>query len=152
MAFVNPYIRRSLRFNPVIIERLVVKLPASAFDDRPDPDRFTIREVLCHLADWEPFFLERLRGAVTVDNFQITPYDEAQLVIDNDYAHQDPHEALKRYKAGRENYAAYVETLSPEVLDRPAFHPEQGRLTAGDLINMVVGHDVYHIEQISARL
>ena len=152
MAFVNPYIRRSLRFNPVIIERLVGKLPAPAFDDRPDPERFTIREVLCHLADWEPFFLERLKGAVTVDNFQITPYDEGQLAIDNDYAHHDPHAALKRYTAGRETYAAYVETFSPEVLDRPAFHPEQGRLTAGDLINMVVGHDVYHIEQISARL
>ena len=152
MAFINPYIRRSLRFTPPIIERLVDKLPASAFDERPDPDRFTIREILCHIADWEPFFLERLKGAVTVDNFQITAYDEGQLVVDNDYAHQDPHEALKRYKSGRETYIAYVETLAPEALDRPALHPEQGHLTAGDLIGIVVGHDVYHIEQISARL
>jgi uncharacterized damage-inducible protein DinB len=152
MAFANPYIRRALRFNPVIIERLMKKLPPSALDDRPDPERFTVREVLCHLAEWEPFFLERLKGAVTVDNFQITAYDEGQLALDHDYAHQDPDAALGRYLAGREAYSSYVETLAPEALDRHAYHPEQGVLTAGDLISMVVGHDVYHIEQISARL
>jgi uncharacterized damage-inducible protein DinB len=152
MAFVNPYIRRSLRFTPLIIERLVKQLPDSAFDERFDPDRFTLREALCHLADWEPFFLERLKGAVTQDNFQITAYDEGQLAIDNDYTHQDVRKALERYKAGREAYANYAESLTAEQLDRPAFHPEQGALTAGDLIDIVVGHDVYHIEQNSARL
>src|SRR5579871_1815426 len=152
MAFVNPYIRRALGSNPVIIERLVDQLPDSAFDARPDPERFTLREVLCHLADWEPFFLERLKGAATVDNFRITVYDEGQMAIDNDYAHQDPRDALKRYKSGRDAYLAYAASLPPEAIDRPAYHPEQGKLTAGDLINIVVGHDVYHIDQISAML
>ncbi|MHB8635381.1 MAG: DinB family protein [Fimbriimonadaceae bacterium] len=152
MAFVNPYIRNALRCNPIIIERLVGRLPVSAYDERPDPDRFTIREVVCHLADWEPFFLERLKGAVSTDNFQITAYDEGQLALDNDYAHQDVQDALRRYKTGRDAYVALVATLTDDSLDRPAFHPEQGRLTAGDLINIVVGHDVYHIEQITSRM
>jgi uncharacterized damage-inducible protein DinB len=152
MAFVNPYIRSALGFSPTIIERLVAKLPSGAFDARPDPDRFTVREAICHLADWEPFFLERLIGAVTIDNFRIVPYDEGQLAIDNDYANQDIERTLKRFRIGRSTYIAYVETLSLEDLDRPAYHPERGHLTAGDLIDMVVGHDVYHIEQISAQL
>lgn len=152
MAFVNPYLVGAIAAAPVIFERLLGHVPEAALDARPDPERFTIREVMCHLADWEPFFLERLQGTVSADDYRIVAYDEGQLAIDHDYAHQDVGAALARFKAGRERYCAYVATLDGAALDRTAYHPERGRLTAGDLIAIVVGHDVYHIEQISARL
>ena len=152
MAALTPYIRRALRLAPVIIERLVRKLPPEAIDARPDPARFTIREVICHLADWEPLFLERLRGCVTEPNFVLVTHDEGQLAIEHDYAHQDLEASLARYKAGRDAYATYVETLSNQDLDKVATHPELGVMTATGLIELVVGHDVYHIEQISAFL
>lgn len=151
MAFINPYIFGALESGPAIIDRLIHRLPASKLDDRPDPDRFTVREVICHLADWEPFFLERLKGAVTEDNFQIVAYDEGQLAIENGYATQDVGAAIERYKAGRKQYIAYAASLSEADLDRPAYHPERGHLTAADLIDIVVGHDVYHVDQLSAR-
>ncbi len=152
MAFANPYIRRALDFSPDIFDRLIANLPPEAMDARPDPDRFTVREALCHLADWEPFFLERVKGTVTEDNFQIVPYDEGKLAIERDYAHQDPQAALARFRAGRKAFLAYVDTLTPDDLDQMAFHPERGHMSASDQLNLTVGHDMYHIEQITARL
>ena len=66
-AAVRKYLLSALAGTPVVADRLLLDVHADdpRWDFRPEPDRFTLREVVAHLADWEPIHLERLTRNVT---------------------------------------------------------------------------------------
>lgn len=131
-----------------IVRRLVELIPEPRLNERHDPDRFTPREQIAHLADWEPIFQERIRGGLENDNFVITPYDESQRAISENYAGQDVREALARWSAARAQTMELVKTLSRDQLLRPITHPEHGPMNVMELVCMLSQHDLYHIEDL----
>src|SRR5437879_4197786 len=58
-VFARKYVLAGLTGSPDVLEALLKDVGPNdpAWDKRPDPERFTIREVLAHLADWEGIFL-----------------------------------------------------------------------------------------------
>ena len=50
----------ALNSSPKIVERLLRVFPKTRLDDRSETDRFTPREVIAHLADWEQVILDRV--------------------------------------------------------------------------------------------
>src|SRR5689334_15273409 len=95
------YLLHGLGATPVVVDRLLREATPDDYDRRPDPERFTLREVLAHLADWEPIWLERLRKLRTESQPALPSYDEGQLAIDHDYAHADVNEQQARFRDGR---------------------------------------------------
>lgn len=57
----NNYLLNALEATPEVFERLLRNLSEAEADFRPDAARFSIREVMAHLADWDAIFLERLQ-------------------------------------------------------------------------------------------
>ena len=52
------YLLLDLESAPDVLARLLADMSDPAVYDRtPDPDRFTLREMVAHLADWEAVFL-----------------------------------------------------------------------------------------------
>ena len=62
------YLMKGLESAPVVIKRMLRTADSVDWDRRPDPERFSLREVLSHLADWEPIWLERIRRMAEEDN------------------------------------------------------------------------------------
>ena len=81
----------ALEAAPALFDHLLRGLTEEEADRRPDPDRFTIREVIAHLADWEPVFLERLTRMRFEDHPTLPDYDEGQRAIERGYAQSDWH-------------------------------------------------------------
>jgi len=55
------YLLLDLDSAPDVLARMLQGVTDPAvFDARPDPARFTLREMVAHLADWEAVFLRRL--------------------------------------------------------------------------------------------
>jgi uncharacterized damage-inducible protein DinB len=133
---------------PTLLENALKNITDAELDARPDPERFTLREVICHLADWEPIWLERMTRIVGEDTPTLPGYDEEQMVIDNNYASQSAQSALKRFKTGRE--ATVVFLLAREDADwgRVGVREEVGEMTLLMLAAMITGHDLYHLKQI----
>jgi hypothetical protein len=134
-----------------VVERLLKDATQADFDRRPDPERFTIREVIAHLADWEAVWLERSERAARENEPELPGYDEGQWAIDRDYAHSNVGEQLARFRAGRERYLALLHELQPEAWDR-AGRREWGRISVGEQAVLALGHDGYHTLQISEWL
>jgi uncharacterized damage-inducible protein DinB len=147
---VSTYILNALTVTPTVMERIAAKLTESAIDAHPDPNRFSVREVICHLADWEPIFLERLLGAVQQEGYKTVSIDEGELAIKHDYAHQDFGKAMTRFKHGRESLVDFVKSLDDADLAKSLTHHAFGEVKVIDMISFIVGHDVYHIEQLTA--
>jgi uncharacterized damage-inducible protein DinB len=117
------------------------------YDLRPDPERFTLREVIAHLADWDTVFLGRMRQTRDSDRPTLQGIDEGQVAIDHDYARLDPAESLARHKANRAEMVAFLRTLSPAQWERAGSHTELGPITLSAQAVLVGAHDGYHRQQ-----
>jgi uncharacterized damage-inducible protein DinB len=145
---VRYYARTGLEGAPVILERLLSGITDAEADRRPDPERFTLREVIAHLADWEPIWHERLKAIAEQNDPFLPGYDEGQYAIDHDYAHSVLSEQLAKFRAGREALARYVASVPVEAWSRSGRHGEMGSITFAELVTFVLGHDGYHFRQV----
>lgn len=107
-------------------------------------DRFSVRESLAHLADWEPIWLMRAQRTLAEDVPNLPGIDEGEMAVRNDYASSDPRESLRRYREGRKDLVAFFRGLSEEDWHRKFVRDEVGEVTLFELASMVLGHDGYH--------
>lgn len=144
----NPYLLPSIEFGPQIVRRVFARIPASLWDTPVEADRFSPREVIAHLADWEPIMLERMKTALSAPGAEIEVYDEGQMAETNGYRQLDPNEQIESFIRSRTQTAAWLRALPPDAWANVVLHPERGRLTIDNQANLLLGHDLYHIEQL----
>ena len=147
----NPYIQRyilsGLRATPQVYMKLLEGITDEEADRRPDADRFTIREAIAHMADWDEIF--RTRGErIRDEELPLLPgYDEGQLAIERNYATMPVAESLERFIANRAALLAFFESLQASDWERQGNRDEIGMIDLTDLSVMALGHDGYHAEQ-----
>ncbi len=142
------YMKSALSNSPATIACLIKDATTEDYDRRPDPERFTIREVMGHLADWDGVWLERMSRIRDENNPFLPGYDEGQWAIDHNYAGMDVAEQLARLTEGRKKIVALLEGLSEEAWDRTGTHGELGTISIADLATLVIVHDGHHGRQI----
>lgn len=144
------YVLAGLEGAPDLLEYLLTALPTDdpRWDYRPDPQRFTLREAVAHLADWESIFLERATRMRDENEPFIKDIDEGQVAIDNDYAHSDPHASLARFRAGRTALIAFLRALPEAAWERVGHRELVGSLTIEGQAVLILGHDGYHNHQV----
>lgn len=152
--FAHRYVQHGIAATPVVLDALLGHLGGDAplWDARPDPGRFTLREVVAHLADWEPIWLDRLTRTLQEDEPALPGYDEGQVAIDHDYAHSDPVANLGRFREGRARIVEFVAALKDEEWARAAQREGLGRATIDAQIVLMLGHDGYHLRQVAEWL
>jgi uncharacterized damage-inducible protein DinB len=147
-----PYLLDGLGLTPATLRAMVGRLPAARLDARLDPERFSPREALAHLADWEPIFRGRMEAAVDRDGVRVEVFDESARAVELRYATRDPEQSLTSFARERVATLALAGALSPESLARAYSHAERGRVTVRDTLAMMLGHDAYHLAQIAGYL
>jgi len=148
----HPYLFPGLELAPKAFERLVAMIPEKRYDERTDPDRFTLREAMAHLADWEPIFLERIQAGVDNPGSQIFGMDETVRAAEKNYESWDVKESLRIFAEARGQTIRYLRTLSEPQWQTTVTHNEKGPLTAYDQATMMNGHDIYHFEHATQFL
>jgi len=112
----------------------------------PEPGKWSVREVVCHLADSELTFAFRIRQSLAEDHHTIQPFDQDRWAVT--YASYDLPHALATFDTVRRWNLKLVRSLPPEAFEKPVTHPERGRMTFRTLIETMAGHDLNHIRQI----
>jgi hypothetical protein len=104
------------------------------------------------LADWEPILLGRIRTAVQTPGATIQAYDESARAEEMAYKTRDPFAEANLFAKERKTTAEFLRTLAPEDWAKTVQHPERGQLSVYDLANMLIGHDMYHVEHLTQFL
>jgi hypothetical protein len=113
---------------------------------RPVPGRWSALEVVCHLADFEPVFVERMK--------RVLAYDEPPLLVAADenlffkalcYHDRDAAEELAVVEATRASAARLIRGLTPAQLARTGVHSAKGLVTLEQVIRTVTGHIAHHV-------
>jgi hypothetical protein len=117
-------------------------------DARPAPGKWSVREVVHHLADSEMTAATRLRLLVGTDNAQIYGYDQDQFARRLFY--DRPIEAsLDAFKTARRATSEILQRMTEADWARAAgTHSEHGRYTAERWLEIYAVHAHRHAEQI----
>lgn len=148
----HPYLIKGASLGPAAIRNLVEAIPDSEYDNPTGEDRFSVREVIAHLADWEVLFRRRMEDALETPGIAIEVYDEGDRAIELKYAETDLADQLNRFVVERSKTVALLSPLTPEQLRIQYRHPKHGLMAIEDQANMLIGHDMYHAEQLSEVL
>lgn len=140
------YLIDGIEGTPGLFKALLAK-PGIDWDARPDAARFTLREMVAHVADWDPIWIERVTRARDEENPQLPSVDEGMICESKSYATQDPTANLQRLSDTRPLLVGLLRSLPPESWDRPLHREFVGDLTLQQLAMMILGHDSYHLRQ-----
>lgn len=117
-------------------------------EQKPGPQRWSLREILCHLADCEIAWAWRLRQAYGADHPTLQPFDQDPWARAYDGVNYTAAAALATWKAVRSWNLALIETLEEDDKQRPVTHPEVGELTLWTLVEIIAGHDLHHLKSL----
>ena len=152
----NPYAPHLGDRDPVSVVRstaarlrsLVDALPPDVLETPPAPGKWSVRDILCHLADTELAFAFRLRQALAEPHHVIQPFDQEKWAVS--YPSVPASAALDAFAAVRVWNVLLLETVPPAALAKPVTHPERGQMTFGVLIETMAGHDLNHLRRLEA--
>ncbi len=147
----SPY-ALAIRHTPVILERIVDEVPMERFGEQLAPDRFTLAEMVAHLADFEETVLDRLVIASEKPGSTIENFDEEARAIEKNYAGKSIRHEIDTFATRRRETILYIESLPEEKWSNTIVHPSLGTMSIADLLCSLHGHDLYHIEQVSAYM
>ncbi len=133
---------------PRKLERLAAKGSASKLRKRPAPDKWSVAEILAHLADGEIITSWRVRAILGSPGTPIQAYDQNAWVKAGHYEKRNPRESIKQMRVLREANLALFRTLSPEQWKQYGIHAERGQESIEQIVRMLAGHDLNHLHQI----
>ena len=137
-----------LAATPEILRALMTELTGEDARWKPGPERFSVAEVLAHLAHSESHcYRMRLDRFMAETRPEFEP-DDAQMYLDL-YRGADPEEAFHRFQVRRESNLEFLRDLPDSAGDRVALHREFGEITLAQMLHEWALHDLGHIRQVA---
>ena len=137
---------------PKRLERLIGGVSATTLRTRPAPDRWSVSEILAHLADGEIVGAFRMRLILGSPGVSIAAYDQDTWVTSGHYDARDPRASLEQFRVVREGNLALLKSLDPEQWTHYGVHSERGQESIEQVARMFAGHDLNHVRQIERIL
>jgi len=119
---------------------------------RPAPDKWSIAEIMAHLADAEVAIAWRLRQTLASNAVPLQAYDQDAWAKTFDYAHRDPRQSLAAYRSLREANLTLLKSVPRKLWENYGMHQERGQESVAHIVKLAAGHDLNHLRQIEAIL
>lgn len=119
---------------------------------RPAPGKWSIAEIVAHLADTEVAMGWRVRMVLGQPGEPIQPFDQDAWAAAMRYEKRDVRKSFEQYRNLREANVALLKSLAPDDWKKSAVHPERGEQTVRTIVEMTAGHDLNHFVQIEKIL
>jgi len=137
---------------PKKLDRLVKGVTTAKLRKRPAPEKWSVAEILAHLADVEIVIGWRMRAILGAPGTAVQAYDQNAWNASLHYDKRDPRKDLVQQRVLREANLALLKTLTPEQWKQSGMHSERGQESIEQIVKMIAGHDLNHIQQIERIL
>ncbi len=116
------------------------------------PTRWSIAQIVAHLADAEIVGAWRFRSVLAQDGIALQAYDQNTWASAFHYEKTDASESVALFAALRAATLRLLRGVDPARLEHAGLHEERGRESIGHLMRMFAGHDLNHLGQIERLL
>jgi uncharacterized damage-inducible protein DinB len=115
---------------------------------RPIAGKWSILEVIAHLADFEPVYVDRMKRVIAEDNPTLLGADQDKFAKALGYQDRDLQEDLTIIEVTRSQMARILRKLPDAALQRTGVHNERGPMTLEKLLTTITGHIPHHLKFI----
>ena len=129
-------------------EQLVNGLSPEQLIRRSDPGKWSIAEIITHLADTEIVAGWRLRMILSTNGAPIQGFDQDSWAATFNYGRQDSRKSLETFRVLREYNLTMLKAVPKPLWENYGMHTERGKESAKHILRLFAGHDVNHLLQI----
>jgi hypothetical protein len=139
------YLIESYRAGPQVIRTAVAGMTQEQLTARPIPGKWSTMEVICHLADFEIVYADRIKRVIAENEPTLFGGDPDVFAARLAYHERNSEEELQLIELIRKQVAQILGTLKPEDFQRRGIHSESGPLTLETLLQRITGHIPHHV-------
>jgi len=148
---VHARIVQRLQANAEEITRLVAGLSDADLARRTVPDKWSVKEVLCHLDRIQEVFIQRVDAMLAEDNPALASYEPDGDAGFADRVKRPFTDTLADFIAGRDALVLRLEELRPADWHRPGRHPEYAGYDVHFCVEYMAHHEGHHLYQMFQR-
>ena len=136
------------RESAAILSTLISGIPEAELARRPAPGKWSVAEILAHLAEDELVTHWRYRQMIETDGVPLSGFDQDLWARLGDYRSRSPAQSLTLFNLLRDANLHMLASLTPQEWQRSGIHSERGPITVESLARHMAGHDLNHLAQI----
>jgi uncharacterized damage-inducible protein DinB len=118
---------------------------------QPVAGKWSTHQCVCHIADFEPVYLDRIKRVIAQDEPTMFGGDPDLFAAKLYYDARDTEAELQLIAACRAHLGAILKQLAPADFQRTGIHNEAGPLTLEKLLRNVTNHIPHHIAFIEEK-
>ena len=138
---------KCIRFTPSALTMILDQVRPERYGDVLAAGRFSLTEMVAHLADLEQVWLDRITLAYEAPGSSVEGFDPAVRAQEKHYKDRDIHHELEVFDNRRRDTMDFLGRLTAEDMGKSVVHPQWGAVSIRDLAEIIAGHDIYHLEQ-----
>jgi uncharacterized damage-inducible protein DinB len=139
---------RIQRSTPQKLANAIKGLDKKRLNRRPGPGKWSITEILAHLADTELVGGWRMRLIFGQNGTPLQAFDQDVWANTFDYRRRDPKLSLATFRVLRENNLRLLKSQPKSRWENYGMHQERGKETIAHTVRMFAGHDLNHLRQV----
>lgn len=121
------------------------------WSSHPVPGKWSIQQVVCHLADFEPIFADRMKRILAEDNPTLFGGDPDAFASSLHYEKRDVEQELQLIVLVRRQMSRILRGIDIEAFQRTGVHSEAGPLTLETILERSARHITHHIPFIHEK-
>ena len=118
---------------------------------RPVAGKWSTLEVVCHIADCEQFFADRMKRTVAMDRPLLLDADGFRYPEPLRYEEHDLEQELDLVAVIRRQMARTLRLVAPDAWQRSAVHSETGLVTLRQLLLHAINHLRHHLRFVAEK-
>jgi hypothetical protein len=136
---------------PELLQSIVAGMTRAQLLARPVAGKWSTQEVVCHIADSEQYFADRLKRTLALNRPLLLGADPEHSPEALRYHDHDLEEELALVALTRRQMARVLTLISAEAWQRTAVHSEGGLVTLRQLVLHATRHLKHHVRFIEEK-
>lgn len=135
-----------------LLRDVIARTPADAWDAKPIPGTWSIRQVLCHLTDGEIVYADRIKRVIAEDNPTFFEADPDQFVPALFCETRDWKAEMSVIESIRSHMVPILQSCTDDDFRRGGVHSLDGPMNLLTLLSRITSHIPHHLVFIEQKL
>jgi hypothetical protein len=136
------------RCGPELVAVVLTGVYGEETNFTPGPGKWSIRQIVAHLADSELAAAQRFRQVIAEDNPTLIAFDQDAWAANLNYGQRQPKQSLESFRRVRADSYELLKELPESVFQRKGTHSQRGPLTLMQLLETFANHAESHARQM----
>jgi len=133
------------------VREAIAGMSAAEIAARPIPGKWSTLELLCHLADFEPIYADRMKRVIAEEQPTFMSGDPDLFLRHLAYDAREAEGEIAVIDSVRQQMARILRTLPQAAFARVGVHSRDGAVSLETLLRRVTNHIPHHVRFIAEK-